>query len=205
MAIAVLGDPARASPGPRGAFTGNQAEETHQLPRCVEADYVAELSQDGDDTQDMDTPETDQGVHQRSQGPGLGSRADLILKIGHPPGGLVGGIDILLKDDLPHRIVERLISQPARVGLCPTALARIDVGEPEEKRAQALAGLCLEDLPVLPGPGQIAHGFLFRSGTQTGVSDPDRCSRASIIASRRSVFTRSVAPRGTSPRATTTQ
>lgn len=43
------------------------------------------------------------------------------------------------------------------------------------------------------------------SGTQTGVGSPARCSRASAVASRRSVLTRSPGLRGTRLGATTTQ
>ncbi len=178
MAVAGLGDPAGAALGSRGVFAGNQAEETHQLPRCVEAGDVAELGEDGDGTQDMDPPEADQGGHQGSQRPVLGGGVDLILEIRHPPRGLPGGIHILLEDDLLHRAVEGLGLQPARVGLRPAAAARIDAVVPEEERAKALTGFCLQGFHVLTGPGQVPHRLLFRVG------NPDRRERSRPVFAR---------------------
>jgi len=203
MAIAGLGDPARAPPRPRGPFTRNPAADAHQLPRRIKAGAGAQLGQDGDGTPDRDAPQADQSLHPRGPRPVRGGGADRVLAIRHPPRGLPGGIDRLRDDDRWHRTGERLRLEPARVGLAPAAAARIDAARPEEEGTEARTGLCREGRPVLPGPGPIRRAFRSGSGTQTGVRDPDRCSRARIVAARRSVVTRSVAPRGTSPGATT--
>jgi len=197
------GDPAGAALGSRGAFAGNPAEDAHQLPRCVEAGAVTQLGQDGDSTPDRDATQADQGGHHRGQGPDRGGGVDRILAIRHPPRGLPRGLDRLRDDDLLDRTVEGLGLQPARRGLTPAAPAGIDAARPEEEGTEALTGRRREGRPVLPGPGPIRRAFGSGSGTRAGVRDPDRCSRARSVASRRSVLTRSVAPRGTSPGATT--
>ncbi len=69
MAVAGLGDPTGPALGSRGAFAGNQAEETHQLPRGGEAGDVTQLGQDRHSTQDMDATQADQGGHHGGQGP----------------------------------------------------------------------------------------------------------------------------------------
>ena len=61
MAVAGLGDPTGAALGSRGVFAGDQTQEAHQRPRCVEAGDVAELGEDGDSTQDMKAAQADQG------------------------------------------------------------------------------------------------------------------------------------------------
>jgi hypothetical protein len=58
---------------------------------------------------------------------------------------------------------------------------------------------------VFTRPGEIAQGLMGFIGTQTGVSSRLRSRRASLVASRRSVFTRSPGLRGTSEGATTRQ
>ena len=73
-AVAGLGDPAGAALGSRGAFAGDQAEETHQLPRGGEAGDVAQRGADGDSTQDMKAAQADQGGHHGGQRPVLGGR-----------------------------------------------------------------------------------------------------------------------------------
>ena len=141
MAVAGPGDPAGAALGSRGAFAGNRAEEAHQLPRCVEAGDVTQLGQDGDSTQDMDAAQADQGGHP---------------PVNHIPGGqrpVPGGIDIFLEDDLLDRTVEGLGLQPARVGLCPAAAARIDAVVPEEEGTEAGGGLLSAGPSCPPGPG----------------------------------------------------
>ena len=63
MAVAGPGDPTGAAPGSRGMLARDQARETHQLARGVEAGDGAELGEDRHGAQDMNAPEADQVRH----------------------------------------------------------------------------------------------------------------------------------------------
>ena len=58
---------------------------------------------------------------------------------------------------------------------------------------------------VLAGTHKIAHGFVAGTGHTHAVRSPERDSRASIMASRRSVLTRSAERLGIDEGATTSQ
>jgi hypothetical protein len=112
-------------------------------------------------------------------------------------------IHILLINYLLDRNFKPYCRKPAKMRLRPFALSRILLPMSQQKRSS----LCLACPSMLFISSRARVKSLIAScslaGTHTGVSSPDRCNRLSVLASLRSVFTRSPVFLGISDGATT--
>jgi len=99
--------------------------------------------------------------------------------------------DVILQHDLLRRMLETHRGQPAPIGLGPGTSPAVDPVMPQQKPLQMLPRFGQHPPSRHSRPHQVAHCFV------RGIEDPDRgqlagaVQLASIIASRRSVLTRS--------------
>ena len=95
--------------------------------------------------------------------------------------------------------------QPAQMGRPPGGTAPIpDILAQQEGLQSVLGGLAIPDR-ILTRTGQVTDRLVLDRRHKTGVKAPERISRASWVASRRSVLTRSPTFFGTREGATTQQ
>ena len=110
---------------------------------------VAEFGENGDGAEHIKAPQADQGLHHWRQRPGRSSRSNLLVQAGYTTRRLIAGINIFLKDQLLHRMIEGLVREPSLVRLRPPALARINTGVTDEEGAEPLPGFGLKGDHIL--------------------------------------------------------
>jgi len=98
--------------------------------------------------------------------------------------------DVLFEHDLLRPRLETLRLEPAPVRLRPATASRVNASMPQQKSAQPLPQLLVENLHVLAGAAEIAHGFL------GGVGNPNRGELAGAIEARQA---QAVSPVGLDP------
>ena len=98
--VARVGDAPLAARCATRILRRNQADEGGQLPWVVEAGEVAELGDDGDRDEPLDTAQGLQSLHDRIESPAWRGLAELGLDPGDAIDRLIDSPDVFLKDDL---------------------------------------------------------------------------------------------------------
>jgi hypothetical protein len=204
--VAGLGDvtPKLASPG--GVFGGNHAGVRHEFAGRAEAGDIIQFSDQSRGGDQADAAEALQGGDEPGVGRRRGRVRDLRIETVNPLLQLIDSQAVLAEDDLLSRVWEGDSLEPGLMPPAPGGHAlRGEDAEAEQELGEAVPRTQQVEPHVFTRPGEIAQGLMGFIGTQTGVSSRLRSRRASLVASRRSVFTRSPGLRGTSEGATTRQ
>jgi hypothetical protein len=132
----------------------------------------------------------------RGRAPALRSRNREAVTLATGTIGRGEGQDEGLESDLLRGMIERLVTKPNAMAAFPNG-AGISSATPQQKKPlDALARLPHVLAGDLAHAYEIAHRLVGTIGNPDLVSSPARDSRASMIASRRSVLMRSPARRG---------
>ena len=131
-----------------------------------------------------------QGPHHRCQRPGFQRLHHVHFQCFHRLSRMSDAVHILLKRDLLGRVTEALRFQPTEVRLRPAPppeYTRRCLNRKELSRCRTRRSACLKSSRQRTR-SRIAS--CSSSGTQTATKSPERCWRASVSASRRSVLMR---------------
>ncbi|MCY1244728.1 hypothetical protein D9M72_578210 [compost metagenome] len=89
-------------------FRGYEAQESHQLPRVVEAAYIADFADEGDGNKERDAAKRLIGRDHRCHRPTRHQLGQLSIQPRQPVLRIGDRVDLVLEDDLLDRVIELL-------------------------------------------------------------------------------------------------
>jgi hypothetical protein len=189
--VASCGDAALVAAFATGVRTGGEIQRAHELSGFLSTAQVAELGDEGDSHGELDATHSLESLDDGGQPPPLDLLPEFGLKALEPFLMFRQGADVLLEDHLVRGRGTDHFCQPAQVGRPPGGTALRPNILPQQEGLQpgspALRSRIVSSRARLRS--RIASSST--AGTSTGVRSPERRSRASWVASRRSVLTRS--------------
>ena len=205
MGVTGCGQRTLLAPLARGILGRDPAQAFHQGSGGLKPAEVAHCSHHRDGHGAWHTAQGLKGFDHRVQTPRLHVLVECLVETLKSFGVVVDGSDLCLKDDVWRWCGADHCSAPPEMGRAPMGPAGVADIVSESERFESKLGVLKIAERIFTCPRQVASGFIFHVGTSTTVRSPERASRASCLASRRSGFTRSPACLGMSEGATPQQ
>jgi len=160
VTVAALGDPALPAFEGAGVFGRDQAEIGHELLGVLETTEGADLRDDDHRRDGFKSLEGHEGVDQRFALPGVEQVGHDLLEVGDPFEDFIDDAEVVLHDEVVHRVGKLELPQIALVGFGPVGLSRVGVAVVTQEGEEAGLGPAHVPDRIGAGPAKIANGLV---------------------------------------------
>ena len=188
-----FGHAARLTPSPTGIGRGGEPQRMHEWSGILEARQVAEGGDHGHGHRALDTPQSLEGLDHGGQAPGLHLFVECECETPQTFRLCRDGLDIFLTDHGRRWGRTDDLAEPAQGGRAPVSSPRIADSMAEHEGLEPPLGRLQLPQGLFPRPVPGAERFIVDGGDVDRGRAPARMSRASGLAARRAVLTRSPA------------